>query len=90
MKDTEIYFVYDSQVLLEECGVDSFDEVDQEDFINFIFEKDTSLRLTREELDDTNLTSYDSYVKVKIIEEGEVVHNYSLLPKKSKNVRKKL
>lgn len=86
MVGEEIYYFYDSKELMSEYDVGDVSEIEKEDFLQFVLDEGNVLQLSKEEIKNSNLNQYDSYVKFQIVETGEISHTFSL--KANKKIKK--
>ena len=82
----EIYYFYDSEELMSEYEAGDISEIEKEDFLQFVLHEGNALQLSKEEIKNSNLNQYDSYVKFQIVETGEISHTFSL--KANKKIKK--
>lgn len=82
----EIYYFYDSEELMSAYDAGDVSEIEKEDFLQFVLHEGNALQLSKEEIKNSNLNQYDSYVKFQIVETGEISHTFSL--KANKKIKK--
>lgn len=82
----EIYYFYDSEELMSAYDAGDVSEIEKEDFLQFVLHEGNALQLSKEEIKNSKLNQYDSYVKFQIVETGEISHTFSL--KANKKIKK--
>jgi len=77
-----VYYFFSEEELLEDTGTQNISEIEFETIVDFVINEGNSIRMTQDELEYNNKISdtYDSYIKLQVIESGEINHSYTLKP----------